>query len=99
MSVLRCWAAAASIVGICLLAVPAEAAHRVRYRAVRHSLPIPHHQRWLVPVVRDRDGDGMPDYWERRYNLNPRSAADGPQDTDGDGLTNQQEFQRHLDPI
>ncbi|MEO6785342.1 MAG: S8 family serine peptidase [Chthoniobacteraceae bacterium] len=40
----------------------------------------------------DTDGDGMPDYWEIRYALNPNDPADAAQDADGDGLTNLQEF-------
>ena len=37
----------------------------------------------------DTDGDGIPDFWERRYNLN---SADAALDPDGDGFTNLQEF-------
>jgi hypothetical protein len=35
----------------------------------------------------DRDGDGMPDAWERAHGLDP-ARADGNADRDGDGLTN-----------
>jgi hypothetical protein len=35
----------------------------------------------------DSDGDGMPDAWERRHELDPRKA-DGNEDPDGDGYTN-----------
>ncbi len=40
----------------------------------------------------DRDGDGLPDVWERRHGFDPASAADGPADADGDGYTNLEEF-------
>lgn len=40
----------------------------------------------------DRDSDGMPDWWERRYGLNLDDASDAAQDLDSDGLTNLQEF-------
>lgn len=35
----------------------------------------------------DRDGDGMPDAWERAYGFDP-ARADGNDDRDGDGMTN-----------
>jgi len=44
------------------------------------------------PVPRDRDGDGMPNEWERQHGLNPDSPADGAQDRDGDGYTNVEEY-------
>ncbi len=42
--------------------------------------------------VSDTDKDGMPDVWETANSFNPNSAADGPQDADGDGLTNVREY-------
>jgi len=42
--------------------------------------------------ARDTDRDGMPDDWEVAHKLNPRSAADGPKDRDGDGYTNIEEY-------
>lgn len=44
------------------------------------------------PSCTDTDHDGMPDAWETKYGFNPNSAADGSQDTDGDGYTNVEEF-------
>lgn len=40
----------------------------------------------------DSDSDGMADWWERHYGLNPFMANDAALDKDGDGLTNLQEF-------
>ena len=40
----------------------------------------------------DTDGDGIPDYWETRYGLDPNDPADAALDADADGLTNLQEF-------
>ncbi len=40
----------------------------------------------------DDDNDGMPDWWEKKYGLNPLDASDRNTDLDGDGLTNYQEY-------
>lgn len=40
----------------------------------------------------DGDHDGMPDAWEGKYGLNAGGASDGPQDGDGDGYTNLEEY-------
>lgn len=45
----------------------------------------------------DTDGDGMPDDWEQSTGLDPTSD-DSAQDPDQDGLTNQEEFDRHSHP-
>jgi parallel beta-helix repeat protein len=39
----------------------------------------------------DTDGDGMPDWWEKEYNLDP-NANDADQDDDQDGYTNLEEY-------
>jgi hypothetical protein len=49
----------------------------------------------------DADGDGLPNWWEQQYGLDPLSTfldngADG--DPDGDGYTNLQEFLAGSDP-
>jgi len=46
----------------------------------------------------DTDRDGMPDYWETQYGLNPDSAYDARWDLDNDGITNLKEYQECLDP-
>ncbi len=46
----------------------------------------------------DSDNDGMTDEWEKKYGLNPLSAADATLDKDEDGLTNLQEFQLQTNP-
>ena len=45
-----------------------------------------------INIEGDRDSDGMPDWWERRYGLNLDDASDAAQDLDSDGLTNREEF-------
>ena len=46
----------------------------------------------------DDDNDGMPDWWEKKYGLNPLDASDRNTDLDGDGLTNYQEYLYGTDP-
>ncbi len=46
---------------------------------------------------KDTDGDGMPDRWERKHNLNwKKPNARG--DADGDGIRNLREFKLGLNP-
>jgi hypothetical protein len=52
---------------------------------------------WIISLVgdlpdgEDSDNDGMPDIWEIAYDLNP-NKMDSELDSDGDNLTNLQEF-------
>jgi pectate lyase len=52
-----------------------------------------------LPPPPDSDGDGMPDEWELRVGFNPNDASDGPQDKDGDGYTNVEEYLNGTDPL
>lgn len=45
----------------------------------------------------DQDEDGMPDYWEIKYGLDPH-RNDAHEDADGDGINNLQEYLLCLDP-
>ncbi len=40
----------------------------------------------------DRDNDGMPDWWESRYHLNPVEPSDATADSDQDGSENYKEY-------
>lgn len=55
-------------------------------------------QEVAVAAILDADKDGLPDDWERKYGLNPASAADADEDKDGDGFTNFEEFEAKTDP-
>lgn len=44
----------------------------------------------------DRDGDGLPDEWERQHGLNPADSSDGARDSNGDGYTNLEEWLNSL---
>lgn len=46
----------------------------------------------------DTDKDGLPDWWERLYGLNP-TVADAHLDSDGDGRTNLEEYNAGTNPI
>lgn len=46
----------------------------------------------------DRDGDGLPDYWEVFYGLNSDADGDDWADTDGDGWTNIVELAKGSNP-
>ena len=51
-----------------------------------------------IDKKKDSDGDGMPDWWEITYGLNPNDPADASQDSDNDGWTNLEEYQNGTDP-
>jgi uncharacterized protein (DUF1800 family) len=52
----------------------------------------------IIDRTLDADASGIPDWYEMQYALEPGSAALAATDTDGDGLTNLQEFQRGTNP-
>jgi len=49
-------------------------------------------------VSLDADEDGIPDYWETQFGLNPNDASDAALDSDGDGTANLQEFRAGTHP-
>ncbi|MFX1533612.1 MAG: hypothetical protein ACFFDI_05195 [Promethearchaeota archaeon] len=50
------------------------------------------------PILSDSDGDNLPDGWEVTYLLDPLNSTDAGDDTDSDGLTNLEEYNRGTDP-
>jgi len=46
----------------------------------------------------DADKDGMPDWWEKKYGLDPKRASDNAEDKDKDGYTNVEEYINDTDP-
>lgn len=48
--------------------------------------------------TRDTDGDGMPDWWEIQYGLNP-NVNDAAADADGDGISNLDEYNSGSNPV
>ncbi|HEY6170243.1 MAG TPA: DUF1800 family protein, partial [Verrucomicrobiae bacterium] len=52
----------------------------------------------IVDRTLDSDASGIPDWYEMKYALEPGSASLAAADSDGDGLSNLQEYQRGTDP-
>jgi hypothetical protein len=46
----------------------------------------------------DTDGDGMGDNYEARFGLNANDPSDATLDSDSDGASNLEEFERHRNP-
>jgi len=46
----------------------------------------------------DSDFDGLPDFWETRYQFDPSNATDAQRDKDGDGYTQLEEWLNGTDP-
>ncbi len=46
----------------------------------------------------DTDHDGIPDWWEKKYGLNPNDPSDTSQDKNGDGYTTLEKYLNGLDP-
>jgi pectate lyase len=48
--------------------------------------------------VKDTDGDGIPDWWETKYGLDPNDPNDAAKDSNGDGYTNIEKYINGIDP-
>jgi len=49
--------------------------------------------KYSYQILDDTDNDGMPDDWEKRYNLDSEDPTDAKEDSDGDGFTNLKEYE------
>ena len=54
---------------------------------------------WITTDLNDIDCDGMPNWWEERYGLNPKDPSDAEHDQDGDGHTNLDEYKSGDNPL
>jgi hypothetical protein len=56
---------------------------------------------YLLPDCQnlDDDGDGMPDDWEKLYELDPLDPSDAGENPDGDEYTNLQEYLNNTNPL
>ncbi len=53
---------------------------------------------WNITVLDDNDSDGMPNSWERTYQLDPWNPTDAGDDPDTDRLSNLSEYQNGTNP-
>jgi hypothetical protein len=53
---------------------------------------------WITQNVNDTDNDGMPDWWEEKYGLNPEDPSDATGNIDGDEYNNLKEYQIGTNP-
>lgn len=53
---------------------------------------------WITLNVNDTDNDGMPDWWEEKYGLNPEDPTDANENMDGDEYNNLKEYQIGTNP-
>ncbi|MBX7212143.1 MAG: hypothetical protein K1X78_27800 [Verrucomicrobiaceae bacterium] len=62
---------------------------------------LPEEQRWpdyrSLPAPADRDGDGIPDYWETQFGLNPQDPGDSAK-LGADGYANIEHYANNTDP-
>lgn len=47
---------------------------------------------------KDKDGDGIPDKWEKKYGLDHKNPNDANEDMNGDGYTNIEKYINGIDP-
>jgi hypothetical protein len=55
------------------------------------EIQLRHQDEWTA-LNRDSDGDGMPDWYETQFGLNPNWGGDAGVDSDGDGVSNYSEY-------
>ena len=53
---------------------------------------------WITIDVNDIDNDGIPNWWEEKFYLNPRDPYDAKEDYDKDGFNNLEEYKLGLNP-
>lgn len=54
---------------------------------------------WITSNVKDTDNDGLPDTWEKEYNLDSEDPNDADIDLDDDSYTNLEEYEMGTNPL
>lgn len=54
---------------------------------------------WITSNVKDTDNDGLPDTWEKEYNLDSQDPNDAGIDLDDDSYTNLKEYEMGTNPL
>ncbi|MCF7846480.1 MAG: S-layer homology domain-containing protein [Candidatus Gracilibacteria bacterium] len=76
------------------LDIDAEGNYNLHY----YSVDMLGNQEAVKQIGLDTDEDGMPDWWEEYYSLDPNDPTDASEDPDGDTLLNLAEYQNSTDP-
>ena len=70
-------------------------------QVIQKETDFPEDQRWpdyrSLPPPQDSDGDGLPDYWEKQFGLNPGDAGDSAKISAG-GYANIEHYFNNTDP-
>ncbi|MEO6742557.1 MAG: hypothetical protein ABIP20_20120 [Chthoniobacteraceae bacterium] len=70
-------------------------------KVIQKETDFPENERWpdyrSLPPPKDSDGDGLPDFWEKQFGLNPNDATDSAQISDG-GYANIEHWFNNTDP-
>ncbi len=70
-------------------------------RIIEKETDLPEHQRWpdyrALPPPADSDGDGLPDFWETQFGLNPQDKSDSAHLAAG-GYANIEHYFNNSDP-
>ncbi len=85
-----------------LIAINKTGVYTLSFESISKSLSKIGHDQDMdwIPDYKDKDADndGMPNWWEEKYGLNPLNPSDANQDPDHDGLTNYQEYMYGTNP-
>src|SRR5262249_34909926 len=70
-------------------------------KIIEKEIDLPEEQRWpdyrSLPPPQDSDHDGLPDFWEKQFGLNPNDAGDGAKIGAG-GYANIEHYFNNTDP-